>query len=81
MDWFAQDADGNVWYLGEESTEYEDGEGVSTEGSWEAGVDGALPGIVMPAEPTVGQAYRQGDRRRAAQRCQPAFRRLGARCT
>lgn len=58
-DWFAQDADGNVWYLGEESTEYEDGEAVSTEGSWEAGVDGALPGIVMPADPTVGQAYRQ----------------------
>jgi len=58
-DWFAQDADGNVWYLGEASTEYEDGQAVSTDGSWEAGVDGALPGIVMPAEPTVGQAYRQ----------------------
>lgn len=58
-DWFAQDAAGNVWYLGEASTEYEDGEPVSTEGSWEAGVGGALPGIVMPAEPAVGQAYRQ----------------------
>ena len=58
-DWFAQDADGNVWYLGEDSTEYEDGEAVSTEGSWEAGVDGALPGIVMPAEPAVGDAFRQ----------------------
>jgi hypothetical protein len=58
-DWFAQDADGNVWYLGEESKEYEDGEVTSTAGSWEAGVDGALPGIVMPADPAVGQAYRQ----------------------
>jgi hypothetical protein len=58
-DWFAQDADGNVWYLGEDSKDYEDGKVVSTEGSWEAGVDGALPGIVMPAAPKVGDAYRQ----------------------
>jgi hypothetical protein len=58
-DWFAQDADGNVWYLGEATAEYEDGEVVSTDGSWEAGVDGALPGIVMPADPAVGDAYRQ----------------------
>jgi hypothetical protein len=58
-DWFAQDQEGNVWYLGEDSTEYENGEAVSTEGSWEAGVDGALPGIVMPAEPAVGDAFRQ----------------------
>lgn len=59
FDWFAQDAAGNVWYLGEESTEYEDGEPVSTAGSWEAGIDGALPGIVMYANPAVGTAYRQ----------------------
>ena len=59
FDWFAQDRDGNVWYLGEDSREIEGGEVVSTEGSWEAGVDGALPGIVMPAEPGVGDAYRQ----------------------
>ena len=58
-DWFAQDRAGNVWYLGEASTEYEDGAPSSTEGSWEAGVDGALPGIVMPAAPEVGDAYRQ----------------------
>jgi hypothetical protein len=58
-DWFAQDVDGNVWYLGEASREFEDGELVGTEGSWEAGVDGALPGIVMPADPEVGDAYRQ----------------------
>jgi hypothetical protein len=58
-DWFAQDTDGNVWYFGEESAELEDGDVVSTEGSWEAGVDGALPGIVMLADPTPGEAYRQ----------------------
>ncbi len=58
-DWFAQDREGNVWYLGEESQDIENGEVVSTEGSWEAGVDGALPGIVMPADPQVGDAFRQ----------------------
>ena len=58
-DWYAQDADGNVWYLGEDTKEYEDGKVVSTEGSWEAGVDGAQPGIAMPADPEVGLEYRQ----------------------
>lgn len=58
-DWYAQDRDGNVWYLGENTTEYDDGEPIGTEGSWEAGVDGAEPGIIMPAEPAVGDAYRQ----------------------
>ena len=57
-DWFAQDRWGNVWYLGEDTTEYEDGK-TSTAGSWEAGVDGAQAGVVMPAEPEVGLAYRQ----------------------
>ena len=59
FDWFAQDKDGNVWYFGEDSKEYEDGEFVGTEGSWEAGVDGAKPGIIMKANPQVGDAYRQ----------------------
>ena len=58
-DWFTQDDKGNVWYLGEESTEYQGGVAVSTAGSWEAGVDGALPGIAMPAEPASGDAFRQ----------------------
>lgn len=58
-DWFAQDVDGNVWYFGEETAEYENGEAVSTAGSWEAGVDGAQPGIVMPADPVIGVAYHQ----------------------
>jgi hypothetical protein len=58
-DWFAQDKDGNVWYLGEETCEYDGGECVDTGGSWEAGVDGALPGIAMMASPKVGDAYYQ----------------------
>jgi hypothetical protein len=58
-DWYAQDTAGNIWYLGERTAEYEDGKVVSTAGSWEAGVDGAQPGIAMPAEPQPGLAYRQ----------------------
>jgi len=58
-DWFAQDTAGNVWYLGEEVKDYENGVVVSTHGSWEASIDGALPGIVMPADPVVGDPYRQ----------------------
>ena len=58
-DWFAQDVDGNVWYFGEDTAEYDNGEIVSTEGSWEAGVGGALPGIVMEGNPQVGDIYRQ----------------------
>lgn len=58
-DWYAQDSDGNVWYLGEDTAEYEDGKAVSREGSFEAGVDGAQPGIAVPAEPEVGLTYRQ----------------------
>jgi hypothetical protein len=58
-DWFAQDREGNVWYFGEETAEYRQGKVVSTRGSWEAGVDGALPGIIMLADPQVGDVYRQ----------------------
>jgi hypothetical protein len=58
-DWFAQDREGNVWYLGEDVKDFENGKLVSTGGSWEAGVDGAVPGIVMPAKPEVGHAFRQ----------------------
>jgi len=58
-DWYAQDKEGNVWYFGEDSREYEDGEVVSTQGSWEAGVGGAKPGIIMEGQPEVGDSYRQ----------------------
>ena len=62
-DWFAQDDDGNVWYMGEEVVNYEYDDdnllGTDDEGSWEAGVDGALPGIVLWASPMAGAPYRQ----------------------
>lgn len=57
--WYGQDEKGNVWYFGERAREIENGEVKSTHGSWEAGVDGAQAGVVMPARPTVGLAYRE----------------------
>jgi hypothetical protein len=59
QDWYAQDKSGALWYLGEATTEYAHGKPASTKGSWEAGVDGAQPGIVIPAIPKVGMEYRQ----------------------
>jgi len=60
FDWYAQDVDGNVWYFGEDTKELdENGNVISTEGSWEAGVDGAEPGIIMEANPKKGDKYRQ----------------------
>jgi hypothetical protein len=61
FDWYAQDSEGNVWYVGEATKEYKNGVVVSTEGSWEWGVDGALPGIQMWANPAakIGAEYRQ----------------------
>jgi len=60
FDWFAQDKDGNVWYFGEDTKELdEDGNVISTEGSWEAGVNGAEPGIIMLANPKKGNKYQQ----------------------
>jgi hypothetical protein len=59
LDWYAQDKQGNVWYFGEDSKEYQDGKVTSTEGSWEAGVNNAFPGIVMQANPAIGETYRQ----------------------
>jgi hypothetical protein len=58
-DWYAQDREGNVWYFGEDTAEYEDGKLVSRQGSWEAGIDGAQPGIIMNADPQVHDAYWQ----------------------
>jgi len=58
-DWYAQDKAGNVWYLGEDTKEYEEGKVSSTEGSWQHGVDGAYAGVIMPADPRPGTAYRQ----------------------
>ncbi|HEX2292165.1 MAG TPA: hypothetical protein VHH55_02560, partial [Gaiellaceae bacterium] len=59
LDWYAQDKWGGLWYLGEDTTEYENGKPVSKEGSWEAGVDGAQAGLIIPPDPEVGMTYRQ----------------------
>lgn len=59
LDWFAQDDAGNVWYMGEDTREFENGQVVSTKGSWEGGLNGAQPGIIMEAEPNAGDAYQQ----------------------
>lgn len=58
-DWFAQDRDGNVWYFGEDVDNYENGVVDNHYGSWEAGIDGAEPGIVMLGNPVTGLQYRQ----------------------
>ncbi|MBI3934192.1 MAG: hypothetical protein HY316_05840, partial [Acidobacteria bacterium] len=64
FDWIAWDNDGNAWYFGEDTTEYLYDEewnpiGTSKAGSWQAGVDGAEPGILMLADPMPGDSYRQ----------------------
>jgi len=59
-DWYTQDKSGNVWYFGESTAELDrNGHVTSTEGTWQAGRNGAKPGIYMPARPTVGQSGRQ----------------------
>jgi hypothetical protein len=58
-DWYAQDKQGNVWYMGEDSFELKRGRFVKASDSWESGVKGAKPGIIMPAHPRPGDAYRQ----------------------
>jgi hypothetical protein len=58
-DYYAQDSAGTVWYFGEKSRDIEDGQVVSKAGSWLAGVNGAQPGIIMEAQPGVGDNYMQ----------------------
>lgn len=58
-DWYAQDSHGNLWYLGEDTAEYENGKLKTKEGTWAAGVDGAEPGVVVPASPEQGMRYRE----------------------
>ncbi|MET0714602.1 MAG: hypothetical protein ABWY57_06785 [Mycetocola sp.] len=59
FDWYAQDKQGNVWYMGEDSQEMKNGRFVRASDSWEAGVRGAQPGIIMPGNPQPGDVYRQ----------------------
>jgi hypothetical protein len=58
-DWYAQDSHGNLWYLGEDTAEYENGGLKTKEGSWAYGVDGAQPGVIVPAHPKQGMRYRE----------------------
>jgi hypothetical protein len=69
LDWYAQDARGNVWYFGEDTKEFEDGRVVTTQGSWQAGRRGARAGIFMPAAPKVGRTLKQEDARNVAEDC------------
>jgi hypothetical protein len=59
FDWYAQDKQGNVWYFGEDTKESHDNGKMSTKGSWEAGINGAQPGLIMMGHPVPGQPYRQ----------------------
>ena len=59
FDWYAQDRDGNVWYMGENSLELSHGRFVRASDSWRSGVNGAKPGIIMPGHPRAGEQYRQ----------------------
>ena len=64
LDWYGQDDQGNVWYFGEFATQLPAG---THDGSWTAGVDGAQPGYIMEASPTVGDRYCQENAPGAAQ--------------
>ena len=66
FDWYAQDKRGNVWYTGEDSLERKNGRLVRADDSWQAGVDGARPGIIMRDDPWPGEVYRQEYYRLAA---------------
>jgi len=59
LDWYAQDSHGNLWYLGEDTAEYENGKLKTKAGTWSAGVDGGEPGVVVPASPKQGMRYRE----------------------
>jgi hypothetical protein len=59
LDYYSQCEDGSVWYVGEKVDDYEDGEVVGHGGQWQAGKDGAEPGLFMPADPKVGDTFEQ----------------------
>jgi len=59
LDYYAQDKQGNVWYMGEDSYELKHGRFAKASDSWRSGLNGAKPGIIMPAHPQPGDNYRQ----------------------
>ena len=73
FDYYAQDKQGNVWYFGEDATQYNSDGTTTTEGSWRAGVvpEGgskkAGPGIIMEADPQLYDSYNQENAYPAAQ--------------
>jgi hypothetical protein len=59
-DYYTQDLAGNVWYFGEDTEELDaNGKVTSREGTWRAGVDGAMAGVFMEANPVVGHQFVQ----------------------
>ncbi len=66
-DWYAQDVEGNVWYCGEISENFEEFDGdqtsapelVDIDGSWKAGRNGSEAGMLLPVDPQVGDVFRQ----------------------
>jgi hypothetical protein len=67
QDWYAQDKQGNVWYVGEDTTKYNPDGTTDKSGSWEAGVNDAEPGLIMEANPQIPDSYRQEFLRREAE--------------
>lgn len=61
LDYFAQDDEGNVYYLGEDVDEYKDGKISGHSGAWLLGRDTQIPGLLMPAHPKVGHRFRSED--------------------
>src|SRR5262249_11687649 len=58
QDWYAQDREGNIWYFGENTTAFKHGKPTDN-GTWQAGVAGAMPGVALPTRPKVGLSYRE----------------------
>jgi len=61
LDYFAQDDDGNVYYLGEDVDEYKSGQVVGHSGAWLFGTDTQRLGLLMPAHPKVGDKFKSED--------------------
>jgi hypothetical protein len=59
FDWYAQDKQGNVWYMGEDSFELKNGHFMRASDSWQSGVNGGKPGIIVEGNPKPGDVYRQ----------------------
>jgi hypothetical protein len=60
-DYFAQDDDGNIYYLGEDVYEYTGGKLTGHDGAWLLGKDTKTPGLIMPAHPHVGDQFKSED--------------------